>query len=286
MRRRRGRKWIEAEIAGLDPATDTERIMLLSTNRMLPRLGRGAVMNLLYTLGFLRVSGQIEGAQVVDAIGKVHRAPDRRADDTIGHFALWLAQGPNSERGRASLEEVRGIHDSVGERFAFSNETMVHTICLFTVQFQLLLDLIGIDGYNQVEKEAQVAHWLAIGDQLGTREMPQSWEEMIEFLRSYEASPSRFGPSPEGKRCAQALVGQFAKRWLPPGARWAAQPLLASLLEAQVVEVVGLWRPPQVVAVAIRGGLRAGLTAERRLLSEPRELVDPSLLTPSRATER
>jgi hypothetical protein len=69
------RKWITEEISRLDPVADSALIMLLSTNRLLPRYGAAMVLNLLYCLGFMRISGQLEGARAVDrqGAGKIHR---------------------------------------------------------------------------------------------------------------------------------------------------------------------------------------------------------------------
>lgn len=272
------RRWIETEIASLDPREDSERIVLLSTNRMLPRFGRRAVMNLLYTLGFLRISAQLEGAAVVDAIGKVHRAGEARAEATMGAFALWISKGPGSAESRASLAEVRRVHDGVAKRHPFSEGEMVHSICLFTVQIEALLARIGVPGYSETEKQAQVAHWLAIGRQLGVEEMPETWGAMVEYMEDYEADPRRFGPSPAGERCARSLIEQFEKQRIPPGLRWSAEPVIGALLEEPVARAVGVRIPRPATRRAIHASLRAVLRAERWVLGDPPELVEPSSL--------
>jgi len=272
------RSWIEHEIARLDPEADSERIVLLSTNRVLPRFGRAMAMNLVYTLGFLRISAQIEGARVVDAIGKIHRAPEARAEASMGAFALWISQGPRSEAGRASLSEVRRIHDQIAQRHPIYEEEMVNSICLFTVQFQLLFDTLGLPGYSEAEKRAQVAHWLEIGQQLGIEQMPQTWQGMVDSMHAYEADPQRFGPSAAGARCAQSLVSQFAARQMPPGLRWAAEPMLASLLDEPVLAAIDMRPPPKPVVTSLRATLRATVALGSRLFREPRELIDPTTI--------
>lgn len=273
---------ISAEIAGLDPVADADRIVYLSTSRMLPRLGRRFVFNLLYTLGFLRISGQPAGALTVDRVGKVHRAPDRRADDTISHFLLWLQKGAGSERGRESLAEVRRVHDQIARHHPFSNDSLVHATCLFAIQFQELLDLIGAPGFTQVEREAQAAQWRAIGESLGASGIPASWQGMREHVRAFEASPGHYGRSEAGARCAESLIGQLQRRWLPPGLRWSGRLLVLCLLDEHVLAALDLRKPPRPLVAAVRGTARTLLTLEGALLGEPRRLVElTSLAVPA-----
>jgi len=245
----------------VDPVADSARIVRLSTERLLPRYGEATALNLVYCLGFLRVSGQLEGARAVDrhGAGKIHRQGDRRAEDTVGYFLTWIQHGPASEEGAASLERVRRMHDHYAREYSISNETMLHTIALFTVQHEQLLRLVGAAGFSQIEKEAQVTHWRAIGERLGARDMPATWEGMERFLEWYEGSPAWFGPSPEAHRCAEALIEQFANRRLPAGLRWAARPLLLSLLGDQVLHAVGEEKPARPIVRLVRRLVRAGL---------------------------
>jgi hypothetical protein len=282
--RGRGKRWIEEEIARLNPVDDSEAIVLLSANRLLPRFGAAMVLNLLYCLGFLRVSGQLEGARAVDrdGSGKVHRHGDRRAEDTVLHFTTWIQYGPTSEKGLALLQGVKRMHDHYAKQYSFSNETMVHTIALFTVQFEHMFRLVGAKGYSQIEKEAQVTHWRAIGEQLGTREMPETWEGMERFLEWYENSPEWFGPTPEGYRCSAALIGQFSDRWLPRGFRWAGRLLLLSLVEDHVLRVLGQGKPARPIVWLVRRIVRTVMLVNQRLLPERRQLIDPSALLYSR----
>jgi hypothetical protein len=274
--RPKARRWIAAEIADLDPTkpADADRIVLLSTTRLLPPLGGALIFNLLYCLGFIRISGQVEGARVVDGSGKIHRAPERRAEETIRHFVTWIGHGPGSDAGAASLASVRRIHDHYARRYPISNETHVHTIALFAVQFDHLLRLVGAPGYSEAERHAQVVHWRGIGERLGVREMPETWEGMERILEDHERDPRWYAPTPEGHRCAESLIAYFAARWLPPGLRWAARPLLLSLLPDHVLVAIDEPRPPRPVVWLVRYGIRLGLRLDETFLPDRREPVD------------
>jgi hypothetical protein len=274
------RREIPEEIARLDPAADSTRIILLSTNRLLPRYGAAMLFNLLYCLGFLRVSGQIEGARAVDRDGggKIHRRGDRRAEDTVRHFTTWIRYGPTSEEGLALLQGVKRVHDHYAKNYSISNETMVHTIALFAVQFEHMFRLVGAEGFSQAEKDAQVTHWRAIGAHLGTHDMPETWEGMEHFLEWYEASPKWFGSTPEGHRCSEALIGQFSDRWLPKGFRWTGRLLLLSLVEDHVLRAIDQKKPARPLVWLVRRLVHTGLLAEQRLFPKRRGLIDPSAL--------
>jgi hypothetical protein len=277
-RSNRRRHWIASEIASLDPVTDCDRIVLLTANRLLPRVGLGVVFNLLYCLGFVRIAGQLEGARAVDrqGTGKVHKEPNRRAEDTIAHFTTWIQFGPSSAEGLASLRRVRGIHDHYAESYTMSDETFRHTIALFSLQFDRLLRSIGAAGYSEVERQAQVVHWRRIGDALGVQDMPATWEEMEFVLQAYESDPAWFGPSSEGRRCAEALISQFIERWFPFGARWAGRLLVRSLLEDHLLGIVGQPRPPRAFVWLIRVLARSLVAFELHVLPDRTALINPT----------
>lgn len=284
---RRGRpprKRIDREIAALDPVADSAQIMRLIDARLTPRIGAALLRNLFYAWGFMRIAGQIEGARAVDraGTGKIYRHPDIRAEETLAHFTGWTQHGASSAAGVASLDQVKSLHERYARRYAMSNETFVHTIALFTVQFEHLFALVGAPGFTGTEKAAQVEHWRTIGEHLGARELPASWDGMERALRDYESSPRWFGRTPEARRCADAFIDQFADRWLSRPLRWVARPLLLSLHENHVIDAVGHQRPARPVVALVRGAVRGLLFINRRLLADQRELLDPSLDAHSR----
>jgi len=282
------RRWIAKEIARLDPVNDSTLVLRLILSQLVPRFGGAMLLNLFYSVGFMRVSGQLEGARAIDrrGTGKAHRAGDLRATDTIAYFAGWFQHGPLSEHGSASIARVKAMHDHYAREYSMSNETFLHTIAFFTVQFERLFRLIDAQGFSETEKVAQLTHWRLVGEQLGTRELPETWDEMERFLDWYEASPAWFGPTPEGRRCADALIDQFSNRWLPTGLRWAGRPLLLSLHEDHVLHAIGHQKPARPVAGLIRRLVRAGLFLNRRVVPDRRKLLDLTALAPNRPSKR
>jgi hypothetical protein len=247
----------------------------LTISSLLPPVGERFVLELLFTVSLMRVMGQLEGAAAVDrdGRGKVYRNGDRRTDDTIRHLMGWFDHGASSPQTRVSTAEVKRIHDAIGQRYAMSNETFVHTIAFFTVQIECVTNIVGAPGLTEKERAAQVRHWRAVGAQLGVREMPDSWNGMVEAMRAYEAVPQWFGPSDAAHRVSEVLIEQFGRRALPRGLRWWARPLVLSLHEDHVLAALGLTKPRPAVVMVARAMVRLGLFVIRDLLPDRRERI-------------
>lgn len=265
----RRRRWIDAEIDRLDPVEDASRIYLLSANRL--AVDHPIFQSVMYTHGFMRIVGQVEGAIAVDGGGKVYRSPDKRSDDTMVAFGEWIHDTPTGEAAKASLARVKKIHDAYARKFEMSNATFVHTVALFTLQLELVLNVVGAEGLSEKERLAQVMHWRGVGEQLGVTDMPDTWRGMQDALEAYETT-SQFRSTPEGRRLGRTFVENFASRWFPRRLRWLARWLLLSLHEDRTLRVLGLEPPPVPAAVAIRALLRAGIFVKRRL-PDRRELL-------------
>jgi hypothetical protein len=258
---------IREEIDGLGPGPDTARIVRSILDSLLPPVGAGFVLDLVYTISLMRVMGQFEGAAAVDrnGRGKVHRDGDRRADDTIRYLTGWIYDGADSAAARTSAAEIERIHQRIGQRYAMSNETFVHTLAYFTIQLECLTEIVGAPGFSDHEREAQVRHWRTIGAYLGVRDMPDSWDGMRQAVWDYESAPEWFGFSAAGHGVAEALVRQFAFRCFPRGLRWLARPLALSLHDDHVLTALGMRKPAPAVVATIRAVGHAAVFVVRRL---------------------
>lgn len=276
----RKRKWFTQEIALLDPVADSATVMLLIVNQLLPRYGGAMLLNAIYSIGTIRMCGQIEGARALDrrGTGKIIKEGERRAHDTVSSMTRWIQHGPLSAEGMASLARVKRMHDHFAVDHPMSNETFVHTIAYFVIQFDRLFQLVGAREFTDNEKLAQVTHWRFVGEQLGTRDLPQSWEGMEQFVTHYEACPQWYGPTPEAHRCAVAVLQQFCDRRLPIGLKWLGRVVLLSLSDDHVLNAVGLEKPPKLLVWLTRKMVCLGLFVNYRLLPDRSDLIDPSTL--------
>ncbi|WP_160330260.1 oxygenase MpaB family protein [Streptomyces roseifaciens] len=175
---------------------------------MTPRIGTAVYRHLIYTLGLMRIVGAVEGAAAVDraGTGKIHRRGDARAHDTNDHFRLWIQHGASSPETAASAARIQRMHDHYARTYPFSNETYIHGIALFTLLSDEILGIAGIHPFTEQEKAAQVQHWRTIGAHMNVQGLPATWAGMQQGMRAYEESPDWYRLTPEGHRCAEALI--------------------------------------------------------------------------------
>ncbi|WP_433678242.1 hypothetical protein [Nocardia sp. CA-119907] len=230
-------------------------------------IGAKAAENLIYAVGFIRTCGGVEDAEAVDrgGSGKIHKHGDRRADATAEYFQHWMTYGATGSQTRESVAEVARMHEHYKKSYTMSNAAFVHGVALFTILFDEIFQIVGLDVFTEEEKAAQVAHWRAIGEQLHTHDMPDTWAGLQQFNFDYEHNPQYFRPTPEAHRCAEALIVQFNKRWLPRPLHPLGRALLLSLVPDHVLVAVGERKPPTVVVALLRTAVRFGLLTQWRI---------------------
>jgi hypothetical protein len=276
----RGRKWIRGEIERLDPVADYERIFSLIVSQLTPQSAVG--LNLFYTVGFLRQAAPPAAAKPVDRAGRgmVYTQGDRRADETSKHFVDWAYHGPSSERGRAAIAAVKRMHDVIACDWEFPSHAFIHGTASFALQLDRLFRVVGAEGFTKKEQIAQVMFWHDVAVQLGVSNVPESWEEMNQYLDEYEANSELFGYSPEGARLAEGLLGQFTDRWFPSRLRLLGRWLVLSLCEPHILAALRLSPPPRLFAGLVHLVARASIYARRHLLADPSGPVDLSAFIP------
>ncbi|SNY77928.1 hypothetical protein SAMN04244553_1135 [Nocardia amikacinitolerans] len=230
-------------------------------------IGARLAENLIYAVGFIRTCGGVEDAEAVDRAGsgKIHKQGDRRADATAGYFQYWMTYGATGARTRESVAKVAAMHEHYKKSYTMSNAAFVHGVALFTILFDEIFQIVGLDVFTEEEKAAQAAHWRAIGEQLHVHDMPDTWAGLQRFNTEYEHNPAYFRPTPEAHRCAEALIDQFNNRWLPRALHPLGRALLLSLVPDHVLVAVGERKPPVVVVHLLRIAVRLGLLAQWRM---------------------
>jgi hypothetical protein len=263
-----------------DNAVDLAEVMRRIPAKVMPSVGADMVKNLVYAVGFIRVVGGPEEAAPVDRAGKgkIHRSGTQRAVDTADPFLHWMREGASSAATQQSVARVVRMHDHYGKTYAMPNEAFLHGIALFTLAFDEVFQLVGLDVFTETEKAAQVAHWRAIGEQMRIRDMPDTWAGMQQTLRDYERDPKWYGFSVEGHRCAGSLIDQFNERWLPRALHPVGRAVILSLEPDHVLAAVGERKPPSAVVWAVRRLVRAGLLVKLKVV--------PRLTVARRSTAR
>jgi hypothetical protein len=270
------RQSVQDDVGGPDPVADPAEVVRRLFERMLPPVGAHLFANFIYTIGQMRSTASPEGAAAVNRAGhgKVHRAADQRADATSIFFLDWARHGGSSDKTAASVAKVKAMHDHYGASYSMSNETFVAGICLFALLFETITSLLGVELLSEAEKVAQVEHWRAIGEQLGVRDMPDTWAGMQSVLYDYEHSPQWFYPTAEAHQCAAVLIEQFNQRWLPRPLHGLGRTVFLSLHEDHVLWALG-YRKPAAPAVWLVRKTLAGALLARQALTSNRKTAAP-----------
>ncbi|WP_280495861.1 hypothetical protein [Nocardia asiatica] len=265
-------KWIRSEIERLDPAVDSERIVRLTSCQLAPR--SLLVVHLFYTVGFVRFAGPPASAVSVDrgGTGMLYEQGVRRADETMFHLFSWIDDGVSSPATGKSLDYVRNWHSSVARSWSMPLHTFQHSAAVFTLLYdRLLRQVAGAPGLSAEQRHAQLVHWREVSERLGVADIPQTWQDMEEFLESYEHGPE-FAFSEAGHRLANALIDQFATRWFPPPLRWFGRWLALALSEEHVIRTLEIPLPPAAFSYTVRYLTRVAVFAIRYALPDPPEV--------------
>ncbi|MEV6059994.1 hypothetical protein AB0L62_08315 [Nocardia asteroides] len=230
-------------------------------------VGAELIENLIYAVGFIRTCGGVEDAEAVDRAGqgKIHKQGDRRADATAGAFRHWMIDGATAHETRESVAKVARMHEHYKKSYTMSNTAFVHGVALFAILFDEIFHTVGLDVFTDEEKAAQAAHWRAIGEQMGIRDTPETWEGLQQFNYDYEHNPEHFRLTPAGHRCSEALIDQFNNRWLPRPMHFLGRALLLALVPDHALLAVGQRRPPVVIVRLLRTAVRLTVVAEWRI---------------------
>ncbi|MCQ4119977.1 hypothetical protein [Rhodococcus tibetensis] len=270
---KRNVKWIRAEIERLDPETDSEQIVRLTSCQLLPK--SLLVVHLFYTVGFIRFAGPPVSAESVDrnGTGMLYDHGIRRADETMFHLFSWVDDGVSNPTSMKSLDYVRNWHSGVARDWPMPMHTFQHSAAVFTLIYdRLLRHIAGSPGLNENERRAQLIHWRSVSERLGVTDIPHTWQEMEQLLETYEHG-TEFAYSPPGQRLANALVDQFATRWFPKPLRWFGRWLALAFSEEHVIDTLGIPRPPTAFSYTVRRLARVAVFAKRHLLPDPREVL-------------
>jgi hypothetical protein len=259
----RSRRWARNTIAELDPRVDDARITHLSAE---VRYGDPVLTAALYTVAFLRQMAVPSIAAVVHRGGRgpIMRSTRKRNDDTMVFFGEFMQNGHSSERGRAAIERLNEIHAP----FPITNDQSLYTLASLSFEAARIPSFVGVDLLTDREKEANLRFWRGVGKQMGLHDIPETYDEFWDWSCRYERDNWAF--SAGGVAVAQAMIDDYAARWLPPRLQFLGRAFVAALCEDELLDVHGLPRPKRGVRPTIGVVLRL-YAIGRRILPDPQE---------------
>jgi hypothetical protein len=240
-------------IEALDPEVDWLEIYRLSAMHEFPWDYTRALELALFRTFAVPFIGD-----VLDRSGEFSERTQRRYDDTAILLGEVLEHGPDSERGRAAIRRINRQHG----QWSIPNEYMIYVLSTFVVVPARWLDRFGWRPLHANERQAAYRYYARLGELMGIREVPPSYDELVAWSDAYEAA--EFGRADGGRRTADATLNLFAS-WQPSPLRRFSPTLSRALMDERLREALGYAAAPAAAERMVTAALRTRARVERLL---------------------
>lgn len=220
------------EIQTLDPVTDHQRIMFLSTCYDFPfDTTRSLEFALLRTFCVPSIS------RLLDHTGEFQHRTQRRYDDTDILISHLIEHGYHSDQGRRAIEKMNQLHG----RFTIRNDDFLYVLSTFIYEPIRWNQRYGWRPLCTAERESYFLFWRAVGQRMGIREIPSTSGEFEQFNRDYERRHFRYSETNErvGTAIREMLVSWFPRPLTP-----LSRDVIHATLDEPLLEAFG-FPPPR-----------------------------------------
>jgi hypothetical protein len=244
-------------IEGLDPETDHQRIVFLSTCCDFPfDTTRALEFALFRTFCVPSISA------LLDRTGEFEKRAQKRYDDTDLIISELIEWGYESERGRRALRRMNQQHG----RFAIANEDFLYVLSTFIYEPIRWNARFGWRPMCDAERLGYFHFWREIGRRMNIRDIPADYGALEAFNRDYESRHYRFT---EANRRVGTATRELFVSWFPGFSAPLVRSAIHALLDDSLIAAFGFPPPAptmrRLVPAALRGRARlAGWLPARR----------------------
>ena len=231
------------EIERLDPERDCQRIVHLVFGYEFPWDTVRALEIALYrTYCVPGISA------LLDRSGEFYRAAQRRYDDTAILVAEMCEWGYEEGRGREALDRMNWAHG----HFRIANDDFLYVLSTFVYEPIRWLDRYGWRPTCRNERLAFYWFWRRIGERMGIREIPPSYETFEAWAAGYERQTFRYTDS--NRKIGEATRDLFAG-WYPKVLAPVVHQAIYALLDDTMRDAFGFPRPHPLLSRMVSGSL-------------------------------
>ena len=246
------------EILRLDPVSDHQRIVYLSTCFDFPfDTTRALEFALFRTFCVPNVSS------LLDQTGEFGNRAQKRYDDTDIIVSELMEWGYDSDRGTRALRRMNQLHG----RFTIANDDFLYVLSTFIFEPIRWNARFGWRTMCENERQAYFLFWREIGRRMNIRRIPEQYAELEAFNVEFEARHFRHTES--NARIGSATRELFAS-WFPRPLAPLVRLVIHSLLDEPVLAAFGFPRPSKFwhwlapTALRLRGSAVGWLPARRK----------------------
>ncbi|WP_399921301.1 oxygenase MpaB family protein [Streptomyces kanamyceticus] len=241
------------QIRRLDPEKDFLEIYRLTATFEFPWDYTRALELALYRTYAVPSIGRLlaETAELTDRTQK-------RYDDTALLLDTVVEHGFESDEGRTAIRRINQMHRS----YDISNDDMRYVLCTFVVVPKRWIDSYGWRRLSRHETVAAATYYRTLGQHMGIKEIPGSYEEFERCLDDYEEAS--FGWNQGGREVSDATLDLMASWYSRPLAPLLRSATLA-LLDEPLLRAFRYEPPGAVTRSLVRGAVRLRGRAVRLL---------------------
>ncbi|MGW6406532.1 oxygenase MpaB family protein [Streptomyces vinaceus] len=241
------------EILRLDPDKDFLAIYRLTATYEFPwDMTRALELALFRTYAVPSIGRLL--AETAEFTGR----PQKRYDDTSLLLDAVVEHGFESDTARTAIRRVNQMHRA----YDITNEDMRYVLCTFVVIPARWLDAYGWRPLTHHERRAAANYYAELGRHMGIKDIPGSFEEFEETLRTYEEA--HLGWDEGGRKVAESTLALMAS-WYPAPLAPATRALVLSLLDEPLLSAFRFESPRPPVKRLFRGALKLRGRAVRLL---------------------
>ncbi|WAL93614.1 oxygenase MpaB family protein [Streptomyces sp. Je 1-369] len=233
-----------AQIRRLDPERDYLEIYRLTTTFEFPWDYTRALELALYRTYAVPSIGRLL-AQTAELTGRTQK----RYDDTALLLDTVVEHGFVSDEGRTAIRRINQMHRS----YDISNDDMRYVLCTFVVVPGRWIDTYGWRRLSRHERVAAAMYYRTLGQHMGIKEIPGSYEEFENFLDEYEEA--NFGWEQGGRSVSDATLDLMAS-WYPSPLAPMLRKATIALLDESLLRAFRYEEPDAVTRSLVRGAVR------------------------------
>lgn len=178
------------------------------------------------------------------------RHTQKRYDDTGLIVSSLFKWGFDTEQGQAALQRMNKIH----AHFPINNNDYIYVLSTFIYEPVRWIEKFGWRDLGEVEKEGIFQFWYQVGQQMGIKNIPDTYATLEQYNRDYETQYFRY--SPGSKLVGEATIKLFIS-WFPAPLQPIIKPFSTALFDDLILNTFGFDKPSPLLRQTVEIMLRS-----------------------------